>query len=195
MIQADGFAPDWLPSFETSCDAPPLPEWEPDVVPLDVFSTYQPHFGGELVEAAPTVNYCEPSTDWWKARIPSPPPKEQPGTPPLVCTIDRARDVSELQGDRGVPTIRYEDWARQHPAVPYGEKDRLPGPAGVLHGAVAVPYRLWAAQHPDFALQTRAVTSEHQKNRRWRPRLRSLRRSPQRRRQSNRTQTEKRRHV
>ena len=74
VILADDFAPDWLPSFETSCAAPPLPEWEPNVVPLDVFSTYQPNFGGELVEASPTVNYCEPSTDWWNVRIPSPPP-------------------------------------------------------------------------------------------------------------------------
>ncbi|GAQ93161.1 putative retrotransposon protein, partial [Klebsormidium nitens] len=126
MILADDLAPDWLPSFETACAAPPLPEWEPDVIPLDVFSTYQPNFDGELVEIAPTVNYCEPSTDWWKSRTPSPPPADQPGTPPLVCTIDRARDVSELQGDRGVPTIRYEDWARQHPSVPRGPAEGSP---------------------------------------------------------------------
>ncbi|GAQ92414.1 hypothetical protein KFL_010100030, partial [Klebsormidium nitens] len=133
MILADDLAPDWMPSFETACAAPPLPEWEPDVIPLDVFSTYQPNFGGELVEAAPTVNYCEPNTD-----------------------CDRARDVSELQGDRGVPTIRYEDWARQHPSVPYDEKEPSPEPATVLNAAVAIPYRLWAAQHPDFALQKHA---------------------------------------
>ncbi|GAQ93675.1 hypothetical protein KFL_017990010 [Klebsormidium nitens] len=156
MILADDLAPDWMPSFETACAAPPLPEWEPDVIPLDVFSTYQPNFGGELVEAAPTVNYCEPSADWWKGRIPSPPPADQPGTPPLVCTIDRARDVSELQGDRGVPTIRYEDWARQHPSVPYAKKEPSPEPTTTLNGAVAIPYRLWAAQHPDFALQKHA---------------------------------------
>ena len=129
-------------NWDTDCYAPPAFEWEPEASSPPISPLYVPTFGGApLSEQSPTVNYCEPSssryTRYSLSRGTRPPTR--PSTPPREPTHNRARDVSDLQGDSQVPQVRpttppspsstqmfrLASWPADRPSVTYEEWQRL----------------------------------------------------------------------